>query len=186
MNKLFLSLLFILTAELVNAQIEVSEPEFSGQVVYVKSATEGILLHKENAQIKTKAGASLYLVGIGSVKSRMHIKGKQAVTRVPQSPQTQFIVRAVDNKTDPLQIVNIIRFDINGNARRAELSKINSFGGETSNNMKRLDFNAKKYGEDSYLISIDGIEPGEYGVYVTNPNEKDEKNVLIIATFGVD
>lgn len=89
MKKLFLSLLFILTAELVNAQIEVSEPEFSGQVVYVKSATEGILLHKENAQIKTKAGASLYLVGIGSVKSRMHIKGKQAVTRVPQSPQTQ-------------------------------------------------------------------------------------------------
>lgn len=104
----------------------------------------------------------------------------------PRVLRLKFIVRAVDNKTDPLQIVNIIRFDINGNARRAELSKINSFGGETSNNMKRLDFNAKKYGEDSYLISIDGIEPGEYGVYVTNPNEKDEKNVLIIATFGVD
>ncbi len=188
MKKIVLFLLVILTACIVNAQtkIEVEEPEFSGQIVYVKNATEGILLPKENAQIKTKAGASLYLVGIGSVKSRMHIKGKQAATRIPQSSQTQFIVRAVDNKTDPLQIVNVIKFDINGNARRAEMSKVNSFGGETSNNMKRIDFNAKKYGQDSYLISIDGIEQGEYGIYVTNPNEKDEKNDLIIATFGVD
>ena len=52
--------------------------------------------------------------------------------------------------------------------------------------MVRLEFNAKKFGVDSYLISIDNIQPGEYGIYVTNPNEKDEKNTLIIATFGVD
>jgi len=119
--------------------VVVNEPEFSGQVVYLKSDTEGQLLPKENAQIKTKAGASVYLIGIGSVKSRLHIKG---------------------------------------NARRAELSKANSFGGESTNNMKRMNFNAKKYGEDSYLIMLDNLEKGEYGIYITNPNEKDEKNSL--------
>ena len=85
-----------------------------------------------------------------------------------------------------MQIINIIQFDIKGNARRAEMSKSNSFGGDSSNNMKRMDFNAKKYGEDSYLVAIDNLPAGEYGIYVTNPNEKDEKNSLVIATFGVD
>ena len=188
MKKIILALIAGIVVVHANAQnkITVDEPEFSGQVVYVKTDTEGLLLPKENAQIKTKAGASLYLVGIGSIKSRPHIQGKTAKTRIPQSALTKFIVRAVDNKTDPLQIINIIQFDIKGNARRAEMSKSNSFGGDSSNNMKRMDFNAKKYGEDSYLVAIDNLPAGEYGIYVTNPNEKDEKNSLVIATFGVD
>ncbi len=49
-----------------------------------------------------------------------------------------------------------------------------------------MDFNAKKYGKDSYYVVVDNMEAGEYGIYVTNPNEKDEKNSLVIATFGVD
>ncbi|MBQ7422424.1 MAG: hypothetical protein IJV27_09830 [Prevotella sp.] len=188
MKKLSLFLLASMISIHVSAQsgVKVNEPEFSGQVVYVKSDTEGVLLPKENAQIKTKAGASVYLVGIGSVKSRLHIEGNTAKTRIPQATQTRFIVRAVDNKTDPLQIINIIKFDIKGKARRAEMEKSNSFSGNSSNNMKRIDFNAKKYGQDSYLVVIEHLEAGEYGMYVTNPNEKDEKNSLVIATFGVD
>lgn len=188
MKQIIFSFFFCLVCHNICGQsnIVIEEPDFIGQVVYVKSDTEGIILQKENAQLKTKAGASLYLVGIGSIKSRIHLKGTAAETRIKQSPQTRFIVRAVDNKTDPLEIVNIIKFDIYGKERRSEIAKVNSFGGESSNNMTRIGFNAKKYGEDSYLISIDGILRGEYGVFVTNPNEKDEKNSLLIATFGVD
>ena len=188
MKKLFMMLVasFVVVQLSAQSKITVEEPEFSGQVMYVKSNTEGKLLPKENAQVKTKAGASVYIVGIGSVKSRIHIEGAKASMRIPQTAETKFIVRAVDNKTDPLEIVNIVQFDIKGDARRAELSKINTFGGSSANNMKRIDFHFKKYGEDSYLISIDNLPKGEYGVYVTNPNEKDEKNTLVIATFGVD
>ncbi len=188
MKRLLIMLLASFSLCQINAQsnVKISEPEFSGQIVYVKTPTEGILLPKENAQVKTKAGASVYIVGIGSVKSRLHITGKAAKTRVAKADQTAFIIRAVDNKTDPLQIINIIKFDIKGNARRAEMSKMNSFGGQSSNNMKRLEFNAKKYGKDSYYVVVDNMEAGEYGIYVTNPNEKDEKNSLVIATFGVD
>ena len=188
MRKL-LSVLFVAMAAIhVNAQsdITVAEPEFSGQVVYVKSDTEGVLLQKENAKVKTKAGASVYMFGIGSVKSRIHIEGKQSRIRIPQAYNIKFIVRAVDNKTDPLDIINVVQFDIKGNARRAELSKSNTFGGSSSNNMKRIDFNYKKYGNDSYLISFDNLKKGEYGITVANPNDKDESNSLIVATFGID
>ena len=180
-------MMFVFTSTMfAQTKISIEEPEFTGQVVYVKSPKEGILLQKENAQIKTKAGASVFLTGIGSVKSRMHIDGNASPTRIAQAQKTRFIVRAVDNKTDPLQIINVIRFDIHGKARRAEMSKANTFGGTSSNNMKRVDFNAKKYGEDSYLIELENIEPGEYGIYTTNPIKEDEKNTLIIATFGID
>lgn len=188
MKKLFMLLIASITVSQLSAQskITVKEPEFSGQVVYVQSNREGKLLPKENAQVKTKAGASVYIVGIGSVKSRIHLEGQKASTRIAQAPVLKFIVRAVDNNTDPQEIVNVVQFEIKGKARRAELSKANTFGGTSANNMKRIDFNFKKYGTDSYIISIDNIEKGEYGIYVTNPNERDEKNSLVIATFGVD
>lgn len=188
MNKLIILTVLLLSSISAKAQSEITieEPEFSGQVVYVKTPSEGILLPKENAQIKTKIGASVFIVGVGSVKSRIHLQGKSAETRVSHNPQTKFIVRAVDNKTDPLQIINVIKFEEKKNERRAEVESASTFGGTASNNMVRLEFNAKKFGVDSYLISIDNIQPGEYGIYVTNPNEKDEKNTLIIATFGVD
>lgn len=51
--------------------------------------------------------------------------------------------------------------------------------------MDFVDFTAKKYGESSYLIEINHLEPGEYGITVTNPNNKDEKN-LIVSCFGID
>ena len=47
----------------------------------------------------------------------------QASTRIAQAPVLKFIVRAVDNKTDPQEIVNVVQFEIKGKARRAELSK---------------------------------------------------------------
>ena len=61
MKKIILALIAGIVVVHANAQnkITVDEPEFSGQVVYVKTDTEGLLLPKENAQIKTKAGASL-------------------------------------------------------------------------------------------------------------------------------
>ena len=73
MKKLFMLLIASITVSQLSAQskITVEEPEFSGQVVYVQSNREGKLLPKENAQVKTKAGASVYIVGIGSVKSRI-------------------------------------------------------------------------------------------------------------------
>lgn len=186
MKKVLAALTVFALSTVANAQVTVAEPEFIGQVLALKSDTEGTLLDKESAQIKTKAAASLYIVGIGSTKSRFTLTGGKAKVRLPKAAQTRLIVKAVDNKTDPLQIINVIRFEAKAKQRRALTSKVNTFGGASSNALDRMDFNAKKYGESSYLVVLDNLEPGEYGVTVSNPNVQDEKNTLMIATFGID
>jgi len=84
-----------------NVSAQELEPEFIGEVNLVKQDNSATLLDKENVQIKTKAGASLYLVGIGSVKSRITIKTPKASARVSKGEQFSLIVRAVDNNSAP-------------------------------------------------------------------------------------
>lgn len=162
-----------------------SEPEFIGEVNLVKQDKSVMLLDKENVQIKTKAGASLYLVGIGSVKSRITIKTPKASARVGKGEQFTLIVRAVDNNSDPLSVISLFKFEVKGKQRRAEMAKSNTFGGSSSGNMDYIRFQAKKYGNSSYILTIPNIEEGEYGLMVHNPNDKDEK-AAIVACFGVD
>lgn len=161
------------------------EPEFVGEVNYLKSATSVVPLEKQRSVLKTKAGASVYLTGLGKVKSKINIAGGSSPVRVAATDAMQFIVRAVDNNSDPMSIVNVFRFKANSKARKAEVSSASSFGGVSENNLDYIPFTAKKYGENSYLITLTGMQAGEYGITVSNPNAKDEKS-LIVSCFGVD
>lgn len=67
MTALVLSLFVTMSA---TAQVTVAEPEFSEETLLLTSDSEGIRLKRESGYVKTKAGASLYLTGIGKVKSR--------------------------------------------------------------------------------------------------------------------
>ena len=163
---------------------QVVEPDFVGEVNLINE-DEVIQLDKEYAQIKTKAGASLYLTGIGSVKSRINVSGVSANARAQKDSEFVLIVKAVDNLSDPLTVVNIFKFEINKKARRALLSSVNTFKGQSNNDLDFVDFTAKKYGESSYEITLKNAEAGEYGVIVKNPNNLDEKS-LVIACFGLD
>lgn len=176
-------MLFALMSGMVAAQQ--LEPEFVGEVNYLKDPQTVVALEKQRTVLKTKAGASVYLTGIGKVKSKINVAGGQSPVRVPSSGKLQFIVRAVDNNSDPMSIVNVFRFKANSKARKAEVSSASSFGGTSQNNLDYVSFTAKKYGTSSYLIEIASLEPGEYGITVTNPNNKDEKS-MIVSCFGVD
>ncbi|MDR0825417.1 MAG: hypothetical protein LBN74_10010 [Prevotella sp.] len=171
---------------LYSQDINISEPDFMGEVLYVNPATgTGQLLEKSPVQLKSKLGASAYIVGIGSAKTRMTIKGCCSSVRIHQGGDLQFIIKAVDNKTDPLSIIKLFRMESKKNERRAEVASVSTFGGSSSNNLELLPFVAKKYGESSYLITISRVEQGEYGAIVLNPNALDEK-ATIISCFGVD
>ncbi len=185
MNKILLSVAALFATISLSAQVSIAEPDFSEQVIVVKSDMEGVLLNKESAQLKTKAGASVYIVGIGSQRTRMTLSGTEASQRFAPG-RLRMIVRAVDNKTDPLSIIAVIKLEQTKKDRRAEMAKFSTFGGASSNNEETVVFNAKAYGEASYLLVIDDIQPGEYAVTVSNPNQRDEKNSLMVATFGID
>lgn len=184
MKKAFIFSLMAFLLSL-NCVAQSQEPEFIGEVNLVKNDNSVALLDKETVKIKTKAGASLYLVGIGSVKSRITIDTPAALTRAKADEPFHLIVRSVDNNSDPLAVVTIFAFDKKGKSRRAEVSSSNTFGGVSEGNVKHVKYDAKKYGKSSYMIKLKNPQPGEYGVMVQNPNNRDEKSV-IVACFGLD
>ena len=149
------------------AQETVTEPDFIGEVLVLNPDNSTTPLEKATVKIKTKANASVYLV-------RLH-----------QGDDFKLIVRAVDNNTDPMSIINIFQFETGKKVRKAELSSLSTFGGASSNNLELLPYTAKKYGESSYLITLKEKPVGEYGITVRNPNSLDEKNI-IVASFGID
>lgn len=182
-NKL-LFVMLLLSSFIYTAKAQDQEPEFIGEVNLLKN-NEVTALEKEYSTIKTKAGASMYLVGIGSVKSKINIKGAASKVRVGHDETFNLIVRAVDNQSDPMSIIRVFQFNVSKSARKAELSSLATFGGHNDNKLDLVEFTAKKYGESSYILTLKDAPVGELGVIVKNPNNKDEKS-MIVACFGID
>ena len=104
---LAVSLLFSLTT-IFAQRVTVPEPEFADQTYLLTSDTTYKLLPRETGVIKTKAGASLYLTGIGKVKTRLTLPGKSSNISIPTG-QVRLIIKAANNDTDPSSFINIFR-----------------------------------------------------------------------------
>ena len=183
----FVSLLLILATTVLYAQeITVTEPEFAEETLLLTSNSEGVKLNRENGTIKTKAGASLYLTGIGKVKSRLTLKGAQSLSKVKGTSTTKLIVKAADNRTDPNSFISIFKFEIKDNERRYQLAETGTLSKTETNNLSSVDFKAKKYGESSYYIVMDDLTPGEYGIVMGDPNNANTKNGMKVTTFTVE
>jgi hypothetical protein len=185
MKKILFTIVCFISVCLFSYAQEVEEPDFTGEVLLVKNGESVGILEKNTVKVKTKAGASLYLTGIGSVKSRITVDGCCAKTVVKSSDDFKFVIKAVDNNTDPLAVISIFKFEEKKNERRAEMSSVNTFGGGSSNNLNYVAFSAKKYGTSSYIVTLNEKQAGQYGITVRNPNALDEKN-LIVASFAVE
>lgn len=127
----------------------------------------------------------MYIVGIGSVKTKINVEGSSSKIKVAQGDDFQIIVKAVDNQSDPMSIINVFQFDVSKSARKAEMASLATFGGQNNNKLKLVEYTAKKYGENSYILTLQNPPTGEFGITVRNPNNKDEKNI-IVACFGID
>ena len=91
----------------------------------------------------------------------------------------------MDNATDPMSIVNVFRFETTKKRRLAEVASASTFGSVKSNKLERLRFDACKYGESSYLLTLLDKPAGEFGITVSNPNHVDEKQT-IVSTFAIE
>ena len=170
----------------VVAQVTVSEPDFSEETLLLTSDSEGVLLKRENGFVKTKAGASLYLTGIGKVKSRLTLDGTKSTSPVKGGNITRLIIKAKDNNTDPNSFINIFKFEIYKKERRYQLSEVGTLSASKTSNLASVEFKAKKYGESSYLIQLEGLTPGEYGIILGDPNSENTKNGMKVTTFTVE
>ena len=160
------------------------EPEFEGEVVALFPDGSARKLEKHNVRIKT--GAGVYIAGFAASKqkTKVVIDGGSAGVRMDGSQPIELIVRAKDNKADPMSIVRVFRMKATPKNRSAVISAVGTFNVQT-NTLEFLPFEAKKYGESSYRLSFDKRPTGEYGVIVSNPNNVDEKQV-IVSTFAID
>ena len=113
MKKILLSsLVGVFSFMNVNAQITVAEPDFAEETLLLTSDDKGVLLNRENGTVKAKAGASLYLTGIGKIKSRLTLKGIHSVNETKGASTTRLIIKGKDNLTDPNSFINIFKFEV--------------------------------------------------------------------------
>lgn len=188
MKKLFISLIVALTSVtgMMAQSIKVAEPEFAEETLLLTSNSQGVKLSRENGTIKTKAGASLYLTGIGKVKSRLTLKGIKSTSKAVGGSTTRLIIKAADNKTDPNSFISVFKFEVKGKERRYQLAEAGTLSKTESNNLSSVEYNAKKYGESSYYIVLEGLTAGEYGIVIGDPNHENTKNGMKVTTFTVE
>jgi hypothetical protein len=183
-NIIVLTLGLILSLSMY-AQNQIKEPNFIGEAVIVNADNTTTKLEKQTVQIKTRAGASMYIVGVGKVKSKIQVPNAKSSVSIKKPNELKIIVRAKNNENDPLSFIQIFKFDVKGKKRLAELASAGTFSGVSENNLNYLDFEAEKYGEKSYILNVKGFKNNsEYGIYITNPDVKDEKK-LVISSFGI-
>ena len=160
------------------------EPDFEGEVMGVFPNGSAKKLEKHNVQLRT--GGSVYVAGfaVNKAKTKVIIDGGRAGVRFRVGEPLSLVVRAKDNKADPMSIVRVFRLKANKKQRSAVIAAAGTFT-VTSNQMDYLPFTAKKYGESSYQLTFDQTPVGEYGIIVSNPNNVDEK-MVIVSTFAID
>lgn len=176
-------LLIVVLSTCINSTAqEIEEPEFIGEVVLVKDDGPSQLLDKNYANFRE--GISWKHNSMNALS--LNVDGNKAECRT-KSGIIKLIVRAVDNNSDPMAVINIYRFKSKSKRRSVILSSDNSdqlLNSSKSFTNDLIKFQAKKYGERSYLLTVN-LSGGEYGIIVNNPNNRDEK-ALIVSCIGID
>lgn len=144
-----------------------SEPEFEMEPYVFISAdsTFETPLPCESAYTKSKAGASLFLTGIGKVKSYYYINGNKSPLQI-DGRTSNIIINT--GGVSPQQTLSVIKLEQLNSKRRWKTGEIGSFTGASSNEDNSVVLKYKRYGENSVIINTKGFSPGEYCLAITN------------------
>ena len=174
-------ILFVAAAMLIGTAFQLKEPEFEFEAyIAATDSTLGVALPLENAYMKAKAGASVFIVGAGKVKSYCYVDGIASSLKVKKS---DYIVINTGGKS-PLQTLSINRFELLKSKRRYQNGQIGTFTGASYGTEGGEDFKYKKYGKDSVKIPLKDLDPGEYCLSITN-NMTDRKSAKVY-TFCIE
>lgn len=153
----------------VCAQSQSLEPEYVGQVVVVNADSTTTLLDKETTTLKSKSSKWGLVPVPGSSlldKSKMNIvvKGAASKTKLKRGLLT-FIIRAEKNDFDPKVVFGVLKFEVKKKTREFLIMK-SSFlsGSEQTTRYNNVETKIKKYGSNSYIVTIEDAQPGEYGI----------------------
>jgi len=161
-------LFFLLIWCALTSYSQVVEPEFMYECGILVNDTSLIICEKQNGKITSKASASMFLTGIGKVKTRYQIPGSHSNVKVKKSDKIVLICRSASNSVDPNQVVNVYSMECKKKYRQVQIGEVGTFSGAEIKG-DRIPFKATKYGISSYRIEIANLPIGEYAVTVLNP-----------------
>lgn len=182
MKKLWLAYTACWIAATAFAQTpEFPEPEFIGQALAIRpdETTRQLVQESLIARHRSSTGQKLFGIGKDHI-DEMTLKGPRAFDRFMASDGIAFIVRVPDNRIDPMSVISVFRFKVRKKMRIAEYASVGTFGDRQSNTLERQPFTSRRFGTSSYLIVLQDVQPGEYGITV------DVLGSLNVSTFGVD
>ncbi len=180
MKKLFIFCMSLFVSMFTYAQNE-PEFEFEPHLYSIEDKTMGDLLPCENAYVKAKAGASMFIVGIGKAKQYCYLDGVESKLKVKRS---QWIIVNTGGKS-PLQCISINKMEQLKKKRRFKTGEVGSFTGATSGDDNSLAFKYKKVegGNGSIIIPLADFENGEYCLSFTN--QQSNSKSMKVYTFCI-
>lgn len=114
--------------------------------------------------------------------------GKESSYAIPAGENVRIIYRAESNETDPMDFLRVVQFKQGKKDRKIRWMNFNSalLGGEEERKNGYLPFEATKFGETSYLITIPAecLEEGEYGIVSPGMGIVDAV-YMPVATFSI-
>ena len=181
MKKILFTLFALVLASGIAAQIP--EPDFIGEVLAIHSDGTAEKLEKHNVKMRTGAGVYIAGLAVNKSKTKILVAGiKPTYASQPTNRQSDCPRRRQQNRPD-VDRTGIRHEEQPKTTLGSHLGR-SSFN-ITSNDMEYLPFTAEKYGENSYYLTFGDAPAGEYGIIVTNPNNVDEK-MIIVSAFGID
>jgi len=183
-KTMFLTLVILFSLVDSFAQ-NVKEPEFLGEIFLLQANDGFVKLSKEAASIKSKSSGLAVVPLMGSVKSFISIKGPEAEVRVSkESKSIQFIVKCENNSSNPEDLISLVQFEKKKKERRYLMGKTSVLGGSEMEGIVSLPYEAEKFGESSYKITVTGLEPGEYGIF--SSEQSTVGAFYTFRCFGID
>lgn len=173
--------MFLCFAGMAGAQ-KAQEPDFEFEpfLFNVQDSTLGEALPCENAYVKAKAAASMYIVGVGKVKSYSYVDGIASPMKLDHNA---ILVINTGGKS-PMQTLSINKFELLKKKRRFQTGSIGTFTGADANNDEASQsFRYKKYGKDSVIIPLNNLDEGEYCLSITNSNTNSKSTKVY--TFSI-
>jgi hypothetical protein len=186
MKKIIYTVVFLLLGVSLMANNEESLPypeaDFIGEV-YVIENDSVFLLEKQRTRIHAQASATMYIFGIGDIKSSLKVANRCSSTRVKEGKKIKLLVRAQNNDMDPMTVLSLFRFEQKKKQRAAVITKAGTFSGVSAGLEGHILFTAKRYGKSSYILEVSEMEDGEYGIMINGTVGPD--GLINVSTLGV-
>lgn len=163
MKKVFFMALAFVAAVGMNAQvidpaaISIEEPEFEQEAILVINETEGIPLEIEHSKLRATANVGMALLGVPKGSEYYQLEGPESPVTLDASAYNHdlhIIISWSDNKRSPKRLFQIIPLEIQKKRRIYNVAKLTAFKGTVAADQGYVNFNAEKYGDHSYLITI--------------------------------